>query len=368
MTRRILSVVGARPNFMKVAPVHRALRRYPDVESYILHTGQHYDRAMSDVFFEDLCLPDPEVYLGVGSGSHATQTAAIMTAFEAHVEAARPAAVAVYGDVNSTMACALVCAKIGIPLAHVEAGLRSFDRTMPEEINRIITDQIADLLLTTEPSGQRNLEREGIDATRIADTGNVMIDSLAELLRREGVTARRRGRGRPLVLVTLHRPSNVDDPARLAYLAALLEDLTRDHAVLFPVHPRTRKRIAASPIGDRLSRMVQLVDPLRYRDFVLRMVEADLIVTDSGGIQEDSAYLGAPCLTLRSTTERPITIQAGTNRLEPECNGDLLHAARELMSRTFPPIGENTVLLSAGWDGAAGPRVAAHLCELAGRS
>ena len=360
MRRRILSVVGARPNFIKVAPVHRALAGYEDVESRILHTGQHYDRAMSDVFFEELDLPRPEVYLGVGSGSHAEQTAAIMVAFEQHVVVERPALVTVYGDVNSTVACALVCAKLGIPLAHVEAGLRSFDRTMPEEINRIVTDHIADLLLVTEPAGRRNLEREGIAGDKVADTGNVMIDSLVELLRREGVSARRRD-GRPLILVTLHRPSNVDDPARLAALASLLEVLARDHEVLFPAHPRTQKSIAASPFREQLRRGVKVVDPLGYREFVLRMIEADLVVTDSGGIQEESAYLGVPCLTLRKTTERPITVEAGTNRLEPDCNGDIVGAAHEMMARQYPAIGRNPVLLAALWDGRAGTRIAAQL-------
>jgi UDP-N-acetylglucosamine 2-epimerase (non-hydrolysing) len=357
----ILSVVGARPNFMKVAPVHRALAVYPDVVSRILHTGQHYDRLMSSVFFEDLELPDPDAYLGVGSGTHAEQTAGVMTAFERHVIADRPAVVAVYGDVNSTVACALVCSKLGIPVAHVEAGLRSFDRTMPEEINRVVTDHVAELLLVTEPSGRRNLEREGIAPERIVDTGNVMIDSLVGLLHREGITARCPRADRPLVLATLHRPSNVDEPERLAQLAELLEALACEAEVVFPVHPRTRKQLEGSEIGARLARGVRLEEPLRYRDFVRRMVQASLIVTDSGGIQEESAYLGVPCLTLRTTTERPITVEAGTNLMEPDCGGDLLGAAKQLMTRTYPPLGTNLVLHTARWDGAAGPRVAEAL-------
>lgn len=363
--RQILSVVGARPNFMKVAPVHRALAVYPGVVSRILHTGQHYDRLMSGVFFEDLELPDPDVYLGVGSGTHAEQTAAIMTAFERHVIADRPALVAVYGDVNSTMACALVCAKQGIPVAHVEAGLRSFDRSMPEEINRIVTDRLADLLLVTEPSGRRNLEREGTATQSIVETGNVMIDSLAGLLTREGIAARRPRNARRLVLVTLHRPSNVDVPARFGALVAFLEELAGDHDLLFPVHPRTRKQIEASHTGARLARCAKLVEPLRYREFVLAMLESSLVVTDSGGVQEESAYLGVPCLTLRTTTERPITVEAGTNRLEPQCTGGLLAAALELMAGSYPDLGVNPVLLAAGWDGEAGKRIAAHLCPLA---
>jgi UDP-N-acetylglucosamine 2-epimerase (non-hydrolysing) len=360
--------VGARPNFMKVAPVHRALARYPDVESRILHTGQHYDRAMTNVFFEDLNLPEPDVYLGVGSGSHASQTAAIMVAFEQQLIAERPALVAVYGDVNSTLACALVCAKLGIPLAHVEAGLRSFDRTMPEEINRIVTDHVADLLLVTEPAGLRNLEREGIGGDKVVYTGNVMIDSLVEILRQEGVTARRRRGGRPMILVTLHRPSNVDDPSRLAELSTLLETLAQDHDILFPAHPRTRKAIEAGSVRERLGSAVQLVDPLGYREFVLQLIEANLIITDSGGIQEESAYLGVPCLTLRKTTERPITVEVGTNRLEAECNGDIIGAARDMMARQYPAIGANPVLLGALWDGKAGTRIAAELRALATRA
>lgn len=363
--RSIVNVVGARPNFMKVAPVHRALAAYDDTTSLILHTGQHYDRLMSDVFFTDLALPTPDVCLEVGSGTHAEQTAAILVAFERYVRAQRPAAVAVYGDVNSTMACALVCAKEGIPLAHVEAGLRSADRTMPEEINRVVTDHLADLLLVTEPSGAVNLEREGIAGERVVATGNVMIDSLAAMLAREGVTALRPRAPRGLVLVTLHRPSNVDDPRRLASLLAFLEALAADVDLLFPIHPRTRKQLTASDAGSRLAQCAQLVEPLRYRDFVLAMVESSLIVTDSGGVQEESAYLGVPCLTLRSTTERPITVDAGTNRLEPQCDGDLLRAARRLMDGTYPAIGANPVLRTAQWDGAAGPRIATHLRALA---
>jgi len=359
--KRILHVVGARPNFMKMAPVHRALGAWPDIQSHILHTGQHYDRLMSDVFFEDLKLPLPDVSLGVGSGTHAEQTAGIMVAFEKHVVAERPDLVAVYGDVNSTVAAALVCAKLGIPLAHVEAGLRSGDRGMPEEINRIVTDRLADLLLVTEPSGRRHLEAEGIAPDLIADTGNCMIDSLASFLAREGITERRAPQGRGRILVTLHRPSNVDDAVRFAEIAAFLGQLAGDYDVLFPVHPRTRKQIESGAAGAQLAQRVRLVEPLRYRDFVLAMLEAALIVTDSGGIQEESAYLGVPCLTLRTTTERPITVDAGTNLLEPSVRGDLPGAARGLMAREYPGIGENPVLRAAQWDGQAGQRVARAL-------
>ena len=356
----ILHVVGARPNFMKMAPVHRALTA-KGATSRILHTGQHYDRLMSDVFFEDLQLPLPDVSLGVGSGSHAEQTAGIMVAFEKHVMAQRPGLVAVYGDVNSTMAAALVCAKLRIRVAHVEAGLRSGDLDMPEEINRIVTDRLADLLLVTEPSGHAHLRAEGVSESRIRHTGNVMIDSLAGLLEREGITARQPRAGRPLVLVTLHRPSNVDHPTRFAQIAAFLESLAADHDVLFPVHPRTRKQMEASETGARLAGRITLTEPLRYRDFVRTMAETTLIVTDSGGVQEESAFLGVPCLTLRTTTERPITVDAGTNILEPSTNGDLAGAARRLMAQRYPAIGENPVLKQSLWDGHAGERVADEL-------
>lgn len=360
----ILHVVGARPNFMKMAPVHRALVA-KGARSLILHTGQHYDRLMSDVFFEDLELPLPDVSLGVGSGTHAEQTAGIMVAFEKHVMADRPDLVAVYGDVNSTMAAALVCAKAGIRIAHVEAGLRSGDLNMPEEINRIVTDRLADLLLVTEPSGHAHLREEGVSESRIRHTGNVMIDSLAGLLQREGITARQPHTGRPLVLVTMHRPSNVDVPERFAQIARFLESLAVDHEVLFPVHPRTRKQMEATETGAGLAKRITLTEPLRYRDFVKTMAEAALIVTDSGGVQEESAYLGVPCLTLRTTTERPITVDAGTNVLEPSVNGDLAGAARKMMAQTYPAIGENPVLKASKWDGHAGERVADELISFA---
>jgi UDP-N-acetylglucosamine 2-epimerase (non-hydrolysing) len=288
-----------------------------------------------------------------------------MIGFERHVLAERPDVVVVYGDVNSTAGAALVCAKAGIPLAHVEAGLRSRDRGMPEEINRIVTDRLADLLLVTEPSGRRNLLAEGVPPGQIVDTGNAMIDSLAGLLAREGITERRVRPGRPLVLVTLHRPSNVDDPKRLGGLAALLVALAKDADVHFPVHPRTRKQLESMDAGAALAAAVTMTEPLRYRDFVREMAEAALIVTDSGGVQEESAYLGVPCLTLRANTERPITVDAGTNRLEPDCGGDLLGASRELMGRRFPPIGQNPVLLAARWDGRAGERIATAVVGLA---
>ena len=363
-TPTILHVVGARPNLMKMAPVHRALAAHGGARSRILHTGQHYDRLMSDVFFDDLQLPLPDVSLGIGSGSHAEQTAGIMVAFEKHVRAERPDVVAVYGDVNSTLAAALVCAKERIPLAHVEAGLRSGDLAMPEEINRIVTDRVADLLLVTEPSGRENLQREGVAAARIRETGNCMIDSLAALLAREGITRRQPAGGKPLVLLTLHRPSNVDDRQRFEHIAAFLLELAESCDVLFPVHPRTRAQLEAGDLGARLARRVRLIEPLRYTEFVRRLAESALVVTDSGGIQEEAAWLGVPTLTLRTTTERPITVTAGTNVLEASANGDLAGAARRLMGQRFPDMGRNPVLLEARWDGRSGERCAREIATL----
>lgn len=348
---------------MKLAPVHRALAANAGVQSRILHTGQHYDHLMSDVFFAQLDLPMPDISLNVGSGSHAEQTARVMLRFEKHVARERPDLVVVYGDVNSTLAAALVCAKLGIPCAHVEAGLRSGDRTMPEEVNRIVTDALANILFVTEPSGRRNLEREGADREGIFETGNVMIDSLADLLAREGKVARARKPGRKLILVTLHRPVNVDDPVRLGEIATFLQAMAGDHDVLFPVHPRTKARLEATGTVRRLGSAVRLAEPLPYRDFVLQMLDAALIVTDSGGIQEESAYLGVPCLTLRAATERPVTVEAGTNLLESACDGDLPRAARDLMGRIYPAIGDNPVLRAALWDGRAGERIARILAE-----
>ncbi len=358
---RILHVVGARPNFMKMAPVHRALGAYPRIQSHILHTGQHYDRLMSDVFFEDLKLPLPDISLGIGSGTAAEQTAGIMVGFERHVATERPDLVVVYGDVNSATAAALVSAKQGIPVAHVEAGLRSGDRTMSEEINRLVTDRLADLFLVTEPSARRNLESEGVAPEAIVDTGNCMIDSLAGLLEREHITARVPRPGRGLVVVTLHRPANVDDMRRFAEIAGVLEVMAKKYDLVFPVHPRTRKQIEAGALGARLTAAVKLVEPMRYRDFVLMMTEASLIVTDSGPVQEEAAYIGVPCLTLRTTTERPITVDAGTTVLESSCRGDLAGTAAMLMDRVFPPIGANPILREAQWDGHSGERVARAL-------
>ncbi|MFO0917738.1 MAG: UDP-N-acetylglucosamine 2-epimerase (non-hydrolyzing) [Planctomycetaceae bacterium] len=350
----LLHVVGARPNFMKVAPVMRAFQRRPEARQTLLHTGQHYDANMSDIFFEQLGIPRPDVALGVGSGSHAVQTAQIMTQFEQAVLDRQPDWVLVYGDVNSTVAAALVCAKLRIPVAHVEAGLRSFDRDMPEEINRIVTDQLADLLLTPSADGDENLRREGIPASRIRCVGNVMIDTLVEQLPkacRPDLPLDSR-----YALVTLHRPSNVDDPAALQRVLSTLAELSDRCQIVFPVHPRTRQRIQSLDVTLPAKDRFLTTDPLGYLECLALQRDAAVIITDSGGIQEESTYLGVPCLTLRENTERPITISEGTNLL---VGGDMtkLHREAEKILRGQGKRG----LKPALWDGRAGERIAALL-------
>ncbi|MEZ4389361.1 MAG: UDP-N-acetylglucosamine 2-epimerase (non-hydrolyzing) [Candidatus Krumholzibacteriia bacterium] len=319
MPAKILLVAAARPNFMKIAPLWRALAARPQTFTpRLLHTGQHYDRNMSDVFFADLGLPAPHVHLGVGSGSHAEQTAGVMLKFAPVLQQERPDCVVVVGDVNATMACTITAVKLGVPVAHVEAGLRSRDRAMPEEINRILTDSIADLLLTPSPDGDANLLAEGVPASRIARVGNIMIDSLVHALAKVrdraayepfGLAAGEYG------LVTLHRPANVDQPDRLARLFAGLAGL--DHPLLFPVHPRTRKVMEANGLAPLFTAAgpLRLTDPLGYDDFLNLTMHARFVITDSGGIQEETTYLGIPCLTMRPNTERPITVDEGTNEL-----------------------------------------------------
>ena len=305
----ILHVVGARPNLMKVAPVLSALRQYPRIKQSLIHTGQHYDTNMSDVFFQQLEIPAPDVNMGVGSGSHARQTADIMSGFEPIVLERKPDLVLVYGDVNSTVAAALVCSKLQIKVGHVEAGLRSFDRGMPEEINRLVTDQLADQLFTPSEDGDQNLAREGIPASKVYRVGNVMIDSLVRLL---PVAMEKKLKGLPdrYVLVTLHRPANVDDDRILKIILGYLLELNSLVKVVFPVHPRAAKTIAEHGLLERVKRIphLQLIEPLGYLDFMSLYSGAQLVLTDSGGIQEETSVLGIPCLTLRENTERPTTV------------------------------------------------------------
>lgn len=354
----ILHVVGARPNFMKAAPVVAALKSYPQVQQTLVHTGQHYDAQMSEVFFQELGLPEPDVNLEVGSGSHAAQTAHIMLRFENVVLARRPDWVLVYGDVNSTAAAALVCAKLQIAIAHVEAGLRSFDRTMPEELNRLVTDQLADRLYTPSEDGDVNLQREGIAPDKIRLVGNVMIDTLVRLLPQAGqrwpaLCDQFDLAARPYVLVTLHRPSNVDEPRTLRALLAVLDEIAQQATVIFPVHPRTRQRLAAEGLSaDR----IQLCAPLGYLDFLALQQHTALVITDSGGIQEETTYLQVPCLTVRENTERPITVTLGTNQLVgqdmPRLQREALRILHgETKAGHIPPL----------WDGQAAQRIAQDL-------
>ncbi|MBP8910071.1 MAG: UDP-N-acetylglucosamine 2-epimerase (non-hydrolyzing) [Phycisphaerae bacterium] len=318
---KILLVVGARPNFMKMAPLYFEMVKTPGLDPRILHTGQHYDYVMSQAFFEDLQLPQPHHFLGAGSGSHAEQTARIMVEFEKVALTENPDLVVVFGDVNSTVACSLTAKKLWIPVAHVEAGLRSFDETMPEEINRRVTDAISDLLFTPSPDGDANLIHEGVPEHKIHQVGNIMIDSLVAILtkidqdhqnrivQRFGLTKQR------YVLVTLHRPSNVDERDGLEQILRYLNQLASEVPVLFPIHPRTRKNIETMGIDVSFREELRIVEPLRYREFITLEKNAAFVLTDSGGIQEETTYLGLPCLTLRPNTERPITVTEGTNEL-----------------------------------------------------
>ena len=366
---RLLLVAGARPNFMKIAPLLREFRSRPDLfDARLVHTGQHYDGLMSDVFFDELEIPKPDIHLGVGSGSHAAQTARIMEAFEAVLLGHRPDWVVVVGDVNSTLACSVVAAKMSppIPVAHVEAGLRSRDRTMPEEINRIVTDAVSDLLFTTSADADRNLRAEGADPRRIHRTGNVMIDTLQRFVKRSDasdVLLRLRVE-QPYALLTLHRPGNVDDERALRRIVAALETLAREIAILFPAHPRTVKMMETfglRPAGRREGAGgVRVVPPLGYLDFLHLQKRASLILTDSGGIQEEASILGVPCLTLRENTERPVTVTHGTNALVGSDPARIVAAARRML-RSRPKRRARIPL----WDGRAAARVAAVFARLA---
>ena len=361
---KITNIVGARPNFMKMAPLIREMRRHPDIQARLIHTGQHYDDAMAGRFFQDLGLPTPDVSLEVGSGSHAYQTGEVMKRLEPILSDQRPDVVVVVGDVNSTVAGALTAVKLGISVAHVEAGLRSFDRTMPEEINRLVTDAISDQLFVTEESGRENLRREGIDADRIHMVGNVMIDSLdqcRQVWERSDIAARlglERGR---YGVVTLHRPSNVDDTVTLQGLVKALEDIGQTLPLVFPVHPRTRQRFESLRVGAESSTSgnIRYIAPLGYVEFISLVAGSRLALTDSGGLQEETTALGVPCLTLREQTERPITVTHGTNRIVGTSPDRIVSEAFRALAETAratsrPPL----------WDGHAARRIVATLLDV----
>jgi UDP-N-acetylglucosamine 2-epimerase (non-hydrolysing) len=356
---RVFLVAGARPNFMKIAPLFKRLSAVPDLETQIVHTGQHYDAAMSDVFFEQLGLPQPHISLTVGSAPHGAQTGRVLERFEAALMEHQPSAVVVVGDVNSTLACALATAKLQYTdgsrplLAHVEAGLRSGDRSMPEEVNRVLTDAISDVLFTTEESAAANLLRENVSAERIHFAGNVMIDCLVDAWPQ--IEARRAWEDVGLAphaygLVTLHRPANVDDPEALSGLVATFTDIARRLPLIFPLHPRTRDRLASAGLGD--SPRIRFIDPLGYLEFISLVSAARIVMTDSGGVQEESTFLRVPCLTLRDNTERPVTISHGTNTLVGSRPANLARTAFDTLARRDsakppPPL----------WDGQASDRI-----------
>lgn len=370
---KIANIAGARPNFMKIAPLLKEMRKYTEISPLLIHTGQHYDVKMAGQFFRDLQIPEPDVSLEVGSGSHAYQTAEVMKRLEPVLEKMRPDLVLVVGDVNSTMAAALVAAKLHLPVAHVEAGLRSFDRTMPEEINRLVTDVISDYLFVSEESGQQNLLREGVDQSKIFFVGNVMIDSLEAcrpLWQHSDIYSRLGFRKGDYGVVTLHRPANVDDPETLRGLVKALVEISARLPLIFPVHPRTLTRIKEFNLEEYFTYLTQdsglktqdlglcCLDPLGYQDFMSLMAHARLVLTDSGGLQEETTVLGVPCLTLRENTERPITITHGTNRLVGVAPAKIVEEARAVLANpksnpTPPPL----------WDGRASERIVAILRE-----
>ena len=359
MPASIHLIAAARPNFMKVAPLYHALKGQDWCRPVLVHTGQHYDANMSDDFFRDLALPEPDFHLGIGSGTHAEQTAKVMIAYERLCLEQKPDWIVVVGDVNSTMACALVAAKLCIPLAHLEAGLRSRDRTMPEEINRIVTDAVADVLWTPSPDGDENLRAEGVPEERIERVGNIMIDAY-EMLRtqieqqqtrdRFGVAAKAYG------TVTLHRPSNVDHREALSLIVDQLVAVAKLMPIVFPIHPRTRQRLSQFGLLDALTASpgVHVAEPMGYKEFMGLVREAKLVITDSGGIQEETTYLGIPCMTLRDTTERPVTVTQGTNRLVRPA--DVVAAVNKVLAGDWP-----TGVRPELWDGHAAERVAQSL-------
>jgi UDP-N-acetylglucosamine 2-epimerase (non-hydrolysing) len=363
---KVINVAGARPNFMKVAPIVAAMKcRHGEFQPLLVHTGQHYDQTMSEAFFRDLQMPEPDVYLGIGSASHAAQTAAIMQAFEPVVIKEQPDWVLVVGDVNSTLACALVCAKLGIKVAHVEAGLRSRDRTMPEEINRLLTDQIADLLLTPSQDADANLRAEGIPEERISLVGNVMMDSLLKYLpiaNKSKIKEDLGLAGKDYAVLTLHRPSNVDQLQTFGGILDALEEIGRRLPIVFPVHPRTLKMIAESGLTERVRNTdgLRLTDPEGYLDFLRLMSGARLVLTDSGGIQEETTVLGIPCVTLRENTERPITVEMGTNIIAGTNPANITKAAFRALDN---PPNKAALRIPPLWDGHTADRILDALWE-----
>ena len=362
---KIINVAGARPNFIKTAPLMAEYEKFDNIESLLVHTGQHYDERMSGLFFKELAIPQPHINLGVGSGSHATQTAEIMKAFEPVAAEYKPDAVLVVGDVNSTIACSLVAAKLGVKVVHVEAGLRSFDRSMPEEINRVLTDSISDFLFCTEQSAVDNLMREGIGRDKIYLVGNVMVDSLLKNRSRaekSNLLDRLDLNGEMFAVLTLHRPSNVDDPATLERILEALEVIQNDMPIIFPVHPRTRKNLSFCVCEKRMANLpnLRLIEPVGYLDFLKLMSSARLVLTDSGGIQEETTVLKIPCLTLREATERPITVEIGSNRVVGTNPAAIIESYQRIVNGGWTAAAGRIPPL---WDGHAAERIVKILLE-----
>ena len=360
---KILHVVGARPNFMKIAPLMKAISQYDGVIQRLIHTGQHYDYTMSKQFFVNLELKEPDIFLGAGSGSHAQQTAKIMIAFEKVVHEENPDWVVVVGDVNSTLAVALVCAKERYRLLHVEAGLRSFDRTMPEEINRIVTDQLSDLLFTTSLDAGENLRREGVSANKIFFVGNVMIDTLVDFREKanaSGILTELGLSPKKFAVMTLHRPSNVDEIGSLQNISHALRELQRDIQIIIPAHPRLEKNLERFNLKEDFAKLpnIMLIQPLGYLDFLKLFSESLFVMTDSGGVQEETTFLGVPCLTLRENTERPVTVTQGTNQIVGNDPGEIVRRGRQILQGQ---VRVGTV--PERWDGKAAQRIAAILLE-----
>ena len=360
---KIINVVGARPNFMKIAPIQREMAKYDNIQPVLVHTGQHYDERMSKLFFDDLQLPKPDIYLDVRSGSHAVQTAKVMMAFEEVLKQEKPDLVIVVGDVNSTAACSMVAAKMETKIAHVEAGLRSFDRTMPEEINRLVTDVLSDFLFVTEKSGLENLKREGIDDSKVHFVGHVMIDSLIyfePMAEKSTVLQDLRLEPQNYGLITLHRPSNVDHKENFLKLLNAFEHIEKQIPLIFPIHPRSQKMIDQFGLRDKVEKMknLRLLEPLGYLDFMKLLHNAKLVLTDSGGIQEETTYLGIPCITMRENTERPITVEIGSNVLVGTDTERIIAEAQKVLDGNAKK-GQIPEL----WDGKAAERIVKILNE-----
>ena len=365
---KILNIVGARPNFMKIAPLHRAFHKHPQINSKIVHTGQHYDERMSDIFFNQLELPKPHYYLGVGTGTHTQVTAKVMVEFEKVVNEEKPDLILVVGDVNSTVACMLVAIKMKIPLAHVEAGLRSGDRGMPEEVNRVLTDSVSDFLFVTEQSGMINLAKEGIPDEKVFFVGNVMIDSLCyyrEKAQSIGILELAGVKPKEYILTTMHRPSNVDNKDSLKDIIRIIRNATTHLPVVFPIHPRTSNNMKKFNLYDELAGIenLHLLEPQGYLQFLALMDNAKMLITDSGGIQEETTFLQVPCLTFRSSTERPVTVELGTNQLLADLNPETV---QQKMIEILEGKTRNGIIPPL-WDGHAAERITDHLVNMIGK-